>query len=260
MVTIKIHGGLVGPPNQYTKGKSMTAQIFSRPVSRTRLYEEVEHILLSNIIRGELRAGSKLPTERLLAKNLNVNRSTIREALGKLESLDLVEIRHGDGAYVRNHLESGSLELIREMIHLDKQNREGIIRALLEFRTITAPEMAYRAALNRTDEHISQLEEIVGSDDKISIVERDIRVHHLIALASGNILYVVLLNFFNKFMYEYGYLYFEDPQNQAQSLKFHQDICRAVKSGDAGKSRRIMRRIMEYSQDAVMRTMPRRAV
>ncbi|HHO76071.1 MAG TPA: FadR family transcriptional regulator [Deltaproteobacteria bacterium] len=238
----------------------MTAQIFSRPVSRTRLYEEVEHILLSNIIRGELPAGSKLPTERLLANNLNVNRSTIREALGKLESLDLVEIRHGDGAYVKDYLESGSLELIREMIHLDKPNREGIIRALLEFRTITAPEMAYLAANNRTAEHISQLEEVNREDNALTIVEKDVLVHHIIALASGNILYVVLLNFFNKFMDEYGFLYFEDSQNQVQSLKFHKDICAAIKAGNAAKSRRIMRRIMEYSQDAVIRTMPGLAV
>lgn len=237
----------------------MTARIFTRPVSRTRLYEEVEHILLSNIIRGELPAGEKLPTERLLAKNLDVNRSTIREALGKLESLDLVEIRHGDGAYVRNYLESGSLELIREMIHLDKPNREGIIRALLEFRTITAPEMAYRAARNRTEEHLSQLDEIIHGDNEMSIVEKDVRVHHTIALASGNILYVVLLNFFNKFMYEYGFLYFGDKENQVQSLKFHENIYRAIKAGDAGKSRRIMHRIMEYSQDAVIRTMLGRA-
>ena len=73
----------------------MTAKIFARPIIRTKLYEEIENVLLASIIRGEITVGEKLPTERLLAKNLNVNRSTIREALSKLESLDLVEIRHG---------------------------------------------------------------------------------------------------------------------------------------------------------------------
>ena len=233
----------------------MTARIFTRPISRTRLYEEIENILIASIVRGEIAVGEKLPTERLLAHSLNVNRSTIREALSKLESLDLVEIRHGDGAYARNYLESGNLELIREMIKLDKPNREGIIRSLLELRTIIAPEMAFRAAQNRTEEHVGQLEEVIYSDTGMTIVEKDIRVHHIIALASSNFLYLVLLNFSNKFMRDYGYLYFEDEENRNRSLKFHKDMYLAVKAHDARKSRRIMHDVMQYSEDAVIRTM-----
>jgi fatty acid metabolism transcriptional regulator FadR len=233
----------------------MTAKIFTRPISRTKLYEEIEDVLLASIIRGEIAVGEKLPTERLLAQSLNVNRSTIREALSKLESLDLVEIRHGDGAYAKNYLESGNLELIREMIKLDKPNREGIIKALLELRTIIAPEMAFRAAQNRTEEHVGQLEDVICSDTGLSIVEKDIQVHHTIALASGNILYLVLLNFSNKFMRDYGYLYFEEEENRKRSLKFHEDMYRAIKAKNAGKSRKIMRDVMQYSENAVIRTM-----
>jgi GntR family transcriptional repressor for pyruvate dehydrogenase complex len=233
----------------------MTARIFTRPINRTKLYEEIENVLLASIIRGDLTAGEKLPTERELAGKLDVNRSTIREALSKLESLDLVEIRHGDGAYVKNYLESGNLELIREMIHLDKFNREGIIKALLEFRTITAPEMARRAAQNRTEVHIHQLEDTIYSDAGLSIVEKDIRVHHIVALACNNILYLVLLNFFNKFMYEYGFLYFEDEENQKRSLKFHEDMYQAIKAKDSEKSYLVMRDVMEYSENAVITTL-----
>jgi len=233
----------------------MVATILSRPVSRTRLYEEIVEILLASIIRGEIAVGEKLPTERLLAKSLNVNRSTIREALSKLESLDLVEIHHGDGAYAKDYLESGNLELIREMIKLDKPNREGIIRALLDFRTIIAPDMAFRAAGNRTEEQVRCLEEIICAETDLSIVEKDIRVHHTIALASGNMLYLVLLNFSNKFMRDYGYLYFAHEENRTRSLKFHRDMYDALKAHDARKARRIMRDVMKYSQDAVVRTL-----
>ena len=233
----------------------MSAKIFTRPISRTKLYEEIEDVLLAGIIRGEIAVGEKLPTERLLATSLNVNRSTIREALSKLESLDLVEIRHGDGAYAKNYLESGNLELIREMIKLDKPNREGIIRALLELRTIIAPEMAFRAAGNRTEEHVARLKEVIYWDKGLSIVEKDIRVHHIIALASGNILYLVLLNFSNKFMRDYGYLYFEDEENRKRSLKFHEDMYHAIKAQDAVNARKIIRDVMQYSEDAVIRTL-----
>ena len=68
-----------------------------KPLNKTKLYEEIVGQLKDKIIRREIRPGDKLPPERTLAQMLNVNRSTVRSALGKLESMDLVEIRHGEG-------------------------------------------------------------------------------------------------------------------------------------------------------------------
>ncbi|MFY9397522.1 MAG: GntR family transcriptional regulator, partial [Desulfomonilia bacterium] len=128
----------------------MSALVFKRPLMRSRLSEEVERVLLKDIITGNIAVGEKLPTERDLARSLEVNRSTVREALSRLESLDLVEIRHGDGVYVKSYLESGSLELIRAMIVLDSKRRDEILTGLLEFRTIVGPDMASKAAIYRT--------------------------------------------------------------------------------------------------------------
>ncbi|NMD40063.1 MAG: winged helix-turn-helix transcriptional regulator, partial [Deltaproteobacteria bacterium] len=54
-------------------------------LTRSRLYERVAAIILKRIIKGEIPVGDKLPTERNLAVSFDVNRSTIREALKKLE-------------------------------------------------------------------------------------------------------------------------------------------------------------------------------
>ena len=80
------------------------------------LYLWVSRSLERAIANGEPPIGEKLPTERELAENLGVNRSTVREAVGKLESLELVEIRHGSGVFVRDYLESGSLDLLRGLL------------------------------------------------------------------------------------------------------------------------------------------------
>jgi GntR family transcriptional regulator, transcriptional repressor for pyruvate dehydrogenase complex len=229
----------------------MAASIFSRPVTRSKLSGEVEGILLKGIIKGQVCVGEKLPTERDLARDLNVNRSTVRAALGKLESLDLVEIRHGDGVYVKDYLKSGSLELIRALILLDEQQRDSIISTCLKFRTVIGPEMASLAAKNRTDEDLKALEEVLSDDSGLSIVEKDIQVHHIIARASTNILYLVLLNFFNKFVIDFGYLYFDDPVNVKRSQAFHQEIYQAIKAGDGKKARKIMDDVMGFAEDAV---------
>jgi len=222
---------------------------------RSRLSGEIENILLQGIIKGQLAAGEKLPTERDLARDLEVNRSTVREALGKLESLDLVEIRHGDGVYVKDYLESGNLELIRAMIRLDEQQRDDIITALLEFRTIIGPEMAFHAAIKRTDDHLASLEDVIWKNGRLSTLEKDIRIHHIIALASSNILYLTLLNFFNKFVIEYGYLYFDNEENVKRSMRFHEEIYHAIKKRKAGLARKIMKDVLAYAQNAVVDTL-----
>ncbi len=229
----------------------MSALVFKRPLMRSRLSEEVERVLLKDIITGNIAVGEKLPTERDLARSLEVNRSTVREALSRLESLDLVEIRHGDGVYVKSYLESGSLELIRAMIVLDSKRRDEILTGLLEFRTIVGPDMASKAAIYRTDEQLSAMREIIEPSNGLDMMEKDIRMHHLIALASRNVLYLTLLNFFNKFVSEYGYLYFNDQVNRDRSERFHREIYLAIEKRDSGLAHEIMRDVLAYAQDAV---------
>lgn len=231
----------------------MTEPIFSQPLARSRLSEEIEAVLVTGIIKGRLRAGEKLPTERELARDLEVNRSTVRAALSKLESLDLVEIRHGDGVYVKNFLESGNLDLIRTLIHLDETRRGDIIPALLRLRTVIGPEIAHNAARNRTQDHLAALEEVVRKDDDVSVLEKDIRVHHVIALASGNMPYLILLNFFNKIFREYGHLYFDVPENAKRSQRFHEEIYEAMRKGRAGTAKRVMKEVLEYAELEVAR-------
>ena len=92
----------------------MTAKkVFAQPITRSRLHEEIVTIIQKQIMNGAIPPGSKLPPEREMAQTLNVNRATVREALRKLENLDLIEIRHGDGLYAKNYLESGNLDLIK---------------------------------------------------------------------------------------------------------------------------------------------------
>ena len=58
------------------------------------------------ILRGILRPGERLPSERDLAVQLGVSRPSLREALGELEADGLVETRAGSGAYVAQVLGS----------------------------------------------------------------------------------------------------------------------------------------------------------
>ena len=222
-----------------------------RPLSRSRLYEKVAALLLKKIIKGEMKVGEKLPTERNLALSLEVNRSTVREALKKLESLDVIEIRHGDGVYVKNYLESPNLELINALFYLDDTLDADILMTLLEVRRILVPEMASIAALNRSEDHLKTLEEVVFHSHNSTVMLRDMKVHHTIALAGGNILYLILLNFFNSFFVDFGHLYFNNPDNAARSERFHKDIYESIKHADPKRSKQVMLDVLIYAEQAI---------
>jgi GntR family transcriptional regulator len=64
------------------------------------LYAKIADDLLDQIESGELHPGDRLPTERKLSKQLNVNRMTVRRAFNLLESQGLLERRQGSGTYL----------------------------------------------------------------------------------------------------------------------------------------------------------------
>ncbi len=89
-----------------------------RPPARRRLHESVAEQLRDAILDGRFRAGEKLPPERELAAEFEVNRTSLREAIKVLEGLGLVRVRQGDGATVRP-LTEASLSVLPFMIHHD---------------------------------------------------------------------------------------------------------------------------------------------
>jgi GntR family transcriptional repressor for pyruvate dehydrogenase complex len=86
-----------------------------RAPARRRLHEDVAEQLRDAILDGRFAAGTKLPPERELAAEFDVNRTSIREAIKVLEGLGLVSVRQGDGATVRP-LVDGTLEVLGPMI------------------------------------------------------------------------------------------------------------------------------------------------
>ena len=70
------------------------------PVSATRLYRMISAQIIERIGQGDFLPGSRLPSERELAEQLQVSRTSVREALIALEIEGYVEVRVGSGVYV----------------------------------------------------------------------------------------------------------------------------------------------------------------
>jgi GntR family transcriptional repressor for pyruvate dehydrogenase complex len=206
-------------------------------LSRSRLSEEIVSILQKQIMSGTIAPGSKLPTENDLASSFKVNRTTLREALRRLEHLGLIEIRHGDGVYAKNYLESGNFDLIKAAVGMDKSNET--FMNVLEVRLAVGPMAAARAAERRTEADLAELKQATEDED-LSTAERDLKVHQIIARASHNVVYIIAFNFFHQIHLEYGRLYYSGISKGRHTGTFHRSLYEAIRDQKPESAQQIM--------------------
>ncbi len=78
--------------------------------------EEITGILREEILRGQYRAGERLPAERDLAARFEANRGAVREAIKKLEQLGIVDVKPGCVRIVAD--EDATLEVLVHIMDL----------------------------------------------------------------------------------------------------------------------------------------------
>ncbi len=104
--------------------------------------------------------GSKLPPERELAQRLGVSRTTLRDGVSRLALLGLLEVRHGDGTYVRS---PDAAQLAMPFRSLLEYNPEAPSE-LLALKRLLEPALAAAAARNATDEDVAALRAAVQQE------------------------------------------------------------------------------------------------
>jgi len=144
-----------------------------RPARRRRIHEDVAEQLRDAILDGRFVTGARLPPERELAVEFGVNRTSIREAIKVLESLNLVSVRQGDGATVRPLIEA-SFEVLAAVIYHGGRVDVGALAELAEVMTPLLYEMARLALVRHTPAQMDVLRRLrdVIADDAI---ERETR-------------------------------------------------------------------------------------
>jgi DNA-binding FadR family transcriptional regulator len=147
-----------------------------KPVERQRVAEEVAGQLRDLILKGAYAPGDKLPPERFLAKELGVNRSSLREALKALEHLGLVKIRQGDGTRVQDFMRTGGIDLVSHLVPLTQGGGGEILHDVLEFRRIYGREVARLAAERCDAVDLQKLKLIADAADAAATPEETLRL------------------------------------------------------------------------------------
>ncbi|EOD70066.1 FadR/GntR family transcriptional regulator [Amycolatopsis vancoresmycina] len=126
------------------------------PLATTRragLVDQVIEQLRTAVTQGEWPIGDRIPTEAELVEQLGVGRNTVREAVRALAHTGLLEVRQGDGTYVRATSEvSGA---IRRLCGSE-------LREVLQVRRTLEVEGARLAAVERTEDEVAELRALLA--------------------------------------------------------------------------------------------------
>lgn len=225
-------------------------------VPRTKLYQKVVKQVQDIIRDGLLQPGDKLPPERQLAEMLHVSRGSLREAILALESMGLVEPRHGEGTVVRD---LSAAPLVNQLSVMLMQKR-ALVGELLEFRLMIEPTLAARAAVNATEEEILQLEEILARqkervDRGELAIEEDSKFHYTIAQAARNSVVLKVLDVFMDFLKESREHSLQVEGRPQRSLNSHRRIVSAIARRDPEAAEKAMRRHIATIEGLVLKKM-----
>ena len=200
---------------------------------------------------GQLGPGDRLPVERVLAVQLGVSRSTIREGIRSLRSTGLLHARQGSGTYVTD-LDPKTLAgpLVFALTRSGSQlPRLFEVRAMLE---VGAAELAARNAtphdidaLHRLNDRIATL---AGPTARLAA---DWRFHHRIHQLSENELLVLLLDSIAELAKGLRRQGIARDEIRIRSAEQHDAIIEAMATGDPAEAGAAMRRHLDYVRTAL---------
>ena len=222
------------------------------PIQRTRLTDQIVGRMLSLISNGKYKVGDKLPSERVLMKQLDVGRSSLREATGALLLTGILTSRPGRGTFI-----SASPDVLtaRSLTWRVQMGRERI-EELVETRIILEQAIAGLAAarcgeieIAETKRELDLFELALKSNTRTAQVQADLSFHFALAKASHNATLIRFLSELSNLMRLWmkqtiraGSIY-----STSALLEDHREIVHAIEEHDSERAQKAMRKHLEMS-------------
>lgn len=238
-----------------------------KKIKSKKIYEVVIDELLHMIVSGQLKPGDRLDSVQQLAENFQVGRSAIREALSALRAMGLVEMRQGEGTFIKEYNPQAlSQAVFATTMLMDEKD----IQDLLEVRKILEAGSAASAARkweeSDLDEMAKALADMKAASESATENKRgntdlgeqaDLNFHMAIAKASHNALLEHLMSgvadLMADTMRETRRLWLYSKEATLERLyQEHKQIFEAIKSRDAQAAQERMLDHLERVEEVLM--------
>jgi GntR family transcriptional repressor for pyruvate dehydrogenase complex len=189
--------------------------------------EAVAEKLLNQISKGKLAWGQKLPSQRKLAKILNVGTSSLREGLQILQATGFIEIKRGQGTYIT---ENSSIPLSKNIIL--SLNIDSDVRNIKKMTT-----------------YLENYEKFLGKDN-LKASEYDLKFHLALVESVGNPLIYKISLAIRTSLEEF----IENIEHTRKGLTNHWRVLEAVKERDTVKARDAMKTLLKLTERTYFKT------
>jgi DNA-binding FadR family transcriptional regulator len=222
-----------------------------------KLTESIAARLRNDILGGAYRAGERLPAERDLASRLGVNRSSVREALKKLEQMGLVVIRRGDGATVR-HLHDASIEIVRHLLIVNGAVNRRLLEQVLDVHEMLVAGAAHLAVERGSPEDHGRARELLArlAAPGVSAAEQAALFDALVDLiteASGNLVMRLVRNVLRPALSDRMIAIQRDLTGRSQQLTARvREIDAAIARNDAAATSVAARALVRERREALL--------
>jgi GntR family transcriptional regulator, transcriptional repressor for pyruvate dehydrogenase complex len=233
LVELNRISGMPEPDDRESREFDSEAGLALTPIRRRRLYEDVVSQLQSLISSGRLEPGDQLPSERALADQLAVSRTSVREALRILEARGMLEARPGQGLYVRGRRTEEIVSILASYL---VRERESYLE-VLDVREALERKAAERAAILATQKDLDALKAaVVAMQEEVLEgrvpMDADTEFHRAMASASHNEVLKQMLDTVLGLLSQRRRDVFDMSHGGILVLHQHANIYRAIKNQD----------------------------
>jgi len=211
-----------------------------------RATDIIENRISNMIIKGTIKPGEKLPTEKELSNQFDVSIVTIREALRGLEVAGLIEKKRGKGGGI--YVTEINSDSVKTTLHNFLKRRDFSAHHLAQVRLTIEPTIVRIATQQITPEKLAEIEEnLTFCDKKLekgttpiqprdyhSVGEKNIEFHLLIAQATQNPVLVLTMDYILDFISDFKKSVITlDVDFCSNVVNEHREIFNALKNGNA---------------------------
>lgn len=217
----------------------------------TNLTRSVVETFKEQFLNGKIKPGDRIPSERELTEQLNVSRSTIREAIIALKVMGLVDVQQGKRARVTVPSVDNVLEILSLVAPLDKTN----ILNLLELREIFEPACVFLATKRVTSGELSTIQQKLeymkrAHSDLTVFFKADYEFHKAIMIATHNDMIVMFYNIFQPLLESLH----KRIVMTSQETDSHEKVLQAMMKGNSELASDLTREIIINSRNRLLKS------
>ena len=205
-----------------------------------------------SIERGALRPGDRLASERDLASQVGVSRTSVRAGLRSLAAMGVVQTRRGAGTFIT----AGPPTLVSEPLRLIASLHGLDLGGLWEVRRVLEAGSASLAAERASAEQIATLsDEVTGMYSALhqpqTFLDHDLRFHRAVAAAANNPMLGAIIEAVAALFFEQRRVTIERARNLRESADAHRKIYQAIRARDGESARAAMEEHIRLAQLAL---------